>query len=146
VLRLWAEGPDEIATLFEAPNLGRRDARLERALRALALRAAEAGRLSVWLALDPGGLRAGSLLWHGSRRAIELWANAEPGPLGNDALAVLRWDQLHALTADDGCDDLTLAPGQGAELVAVPDHQSELCGALGSPLFCALARWLPPHL
>jgi hypothetical protein len=143
VLRLSAEGTDEIGTLLEAPNLPGPRPGPGGLLRELCRRAAEAGRLSAWLALDPGGLRAGSLVWHGSRRAVELWADAEPGPAGRDALDVLRWDQLHALAADERCDDLTLAPGQGSELVAVPDHQSELTGALGSPLFRAVARWLP---
>jgi hypothetical protein len=143
VLRLFAEGTDEVATLLDAPNLPGPRPAPGGLLRELCRRAAEAGRLSAWLALDPGGLRAGSLVWHGPRRAVELWADAEPGPVGRDALDVLRWDQLHALTADERCDHLTLAPGQGSELVAVPDHQSELTGALGSPLFRAVARWLP---
>jgi hypothetical protein len=142
VLHLADAGVDEASTLLEEASLRPSFHGSAAMLRDLAARAARSGRVSAWLAVDPNGLRAGSLLWRGGDHAVELWSAQQDGALGFDAMSLLRWDQLHALAADETCSALTLAPGAGADLVAVPEHQSELRGAIGPPWFLELARCL----
>jgi hypothetical protein len=142
VLHLAEAGVDEARTLLEESSLRPTFHGSAAMLRDLAERAARSGRVSAWLAVDPNGLRAGSLLWHGGDHVVELWGAHQAGALGVDAMSLLRWDQLHALAADEACSALTLAPGGGADLVAVPEHQGEVRGAIGPPWFLKLARCL----
>lgn len=143
VLSLAPSGPDTAGPLLEDADLDTSPCGpFAGVVRRLVFREAAEGRVSAWLAVDAGGVRAASLIWRRGGQAVELWAGTRSGGSGHDAMAVLRWDQLHELARDPGCAALTLAPGHGTDLVPVPEHQSEIRGALGSALFRCIHRWL----